>query len=316
MRFFGSDEFLETLGEVRFPGRPTSVMHAEVETEGFRLLGVGRGSRPVKDAPFLDFHSPLTPTKSPSKTVRIGWLPSVERGVLDRRRWQEERASSHLAAAPMVDWTIFSEEAEFIRHVKTSRKNLFQDSRRRMRRLEQDHGPVKMEFAADPGGLLESCIQWKSRQYIASGLPDLFSSEKNVSLFRRLAEKGVLVVSALFSGERLAAVHMGVVHDGRFLYWVPAYDPGLAGYAPGRLLLHFMLDESMKRRHKSFEFLLGDEDYKLHYATHVRLIGHAGTPPVFLPAWRRARAGISSLARGLPPVHRAARTVRNRLVVR
>ena len=122
----------------------------------------------------------------------------------------------------------------------------------------------------------ELCIRWKAAQYLASGYENLFAREACVKLFRRLRERGVLVVASLSAGDRIVAAHLGTLHAQRQTWWVPAYDVELARYSPGRLLLEAALQESQARKHLEFDFLIGDEGYKYLYATHERVIGPVG----------------------------------------
>jgi CelD/BcsL family acetyltransferase involved in cellulose biosynthesis len=39
-----------------------------------------------------------------------------------------------------------------------------------------------------------------------------------------------------------------------------------------------MLEQSHKLKHREFDFSVGAEDYKMMYATHVRILGPVGRP--------------------------------------
>ena len=173
--------------------------------------------------------------------------------------------------------------------MKSRRSNLFADARRRRRRLEERVGPLEFSFEDNRPQVLEACLGWKSDQYVASGFPDAFRTGAHADFFRRLAGAGLLRVASLSAGGRLLATHLGALEAGRFYYWIPAYDPELTFFSPGRLLLDFMLKESQARGGE-FDFLIGDEDYKWHYATHVRVVEPAGRPPLRLRALRGARS--------------------------
>jgi hypothetical protein len=310
LSFFASDAFLEVLAETRFPGRRAAPVVVEVGEERFRLLSVGR-RRIVTRAPFLDYHTPLE--ESSERVDRsLGYIPRADRGAVDASVWREAKTDLPWMAAPLVDWARFPDWAGFQEHAKSARSGIFRDTGRRLRRLEEDVGKLEMLFDADPKGLLDTCIEWKAAQYEDSGLRNAFSDRRNVALFEELARRGKLLVSALLAGGRPAALHLGTIHDGRFNYWLPAFDRRLHQYAPGRALLHHMLEESLRHGHRSFEFLIGDEAYKLDYATHVRLIGAVGRPPALPRAWQQMRPHLASALRRMPAVHSAFRTVKNR----
>jgi hypothetical protein len=311
MSFFGSDAFLEVLADTHFPGRSARPVEVEVGAERFRLLKVGRGKL-VLDCPFLDYHTPVRGSRSRT-AERVDFLPRADRGMISVGGWEKVKDEFPWEAAPLVDWSVFPDWKAFESHAKQVRSGLFRDTRRRMRRLEEHLGKVEMVFEADPKRLLGPCLEWKSAQYVESGLPNLFASARNVALFRELARRERLIVSAIFAGGHPVAIHLGVVSGGQFHYWVPSFDRRLGYYAPGRILLHFMLEESQRRGHDTFEFLIGDEAYKYHYATDVRLVGGVGRPSLPIRAWQQMRPAVASALRRMPAAYGAIRSVRHRL---
>jgi CelD/BcsL family acetyltransferase involved in cellulose biosynthesis len=58
------------------------------------------------------------------------------------------------------------------------------------------------------------------------------------------------------------------------------HDPALKKFSLGRQLLHSMLEEGQRQGHRQFDFSTGDEEYKWLYATHARLLGPIGVPPL------------------------------------
>ena len=309
MSVYSTPAFLETLAELYYPGRAAAVEVCGLGDLAVRLL-VLDGHEVVTRAPYYDFPLPLeAPWTGPVRSLR--YLP---RAVL-RTTTVEDRPAPGPGQhpSPYVAWSRFADHAAFESMVGQRIGNLLPDSRRRQRKLERDLGPVRFTFDDERPEAFDSCVRWKSAQYRETGLPDLFAEPRNVELFRRLRQRGVVVLSSLCAGERLVAAHLGGLADARLAWWVPAYDPVLAGYSPGRLMLHELLRESHARGHREFDFLIGDEAYKYHYATHSRLIGPLGTPPLRDRLLGTLTSKTKAALEGHPALMSAARTMKRHL---
>jgi Acetyltransferase (GNAT) domain len=273
VNIFSSSEFLEVMGEVFFPHGRRSIELRRVEGRVLRLLVVD--GEVVRSAPFYDFPQPLEGV--PSGTLEeLTYFPRTVLRTTELQPFGENLPG--LQPSPYVDWSRFADAAAFEQHLEKSGANLA-DSRRQRRRLEQSLGPVQFTFDDAREEVFSACLSWKSAQYAASGYQDLFAHEANVALFRELRRRKLVVINSLTAGDQLLAAHLGGVHNARFAWWVPAYDPAYAKYSPGRLLLESALDASQARGDLEFDFLLGNERYKFLYATHNRVIGALGEPP-------------------------------------
>jgi hypothetical protein len=298
MNLFTTPAFLETAGHVFHPGRSHRVEVCRVG--GLRLpLLVIDGREVMQRAPFYDFPQPLEgPHDGPLR--ELSYFPrtvvatsTVEARVPEAPGYQP---------SPYVAWSRFPSWADFEAFVGQRIGNLFPDSRRRRKRLARDVGPVRFTFDDERPEVFEACLRWKSAQYVASGLPDLFADRRNVELFRQLRARGVVVVSSLSAGDALLAAHLGGLSDERLYWWVPTYDVEWARYSPGRLLLEDLLQASHARRHAEFDFLIGDEAYKFHYATHSRVIGPVGVPPLGAQLRAEARRRVKRVVEASPRV--------------
>jgi hypothetical protein len=313
VNFFSSDAFLFSVAKVGFPGRPHGLEVVEVDGSRFRLLKVA--NQYVVRWPFLDFFEPLPEPGDAHSS--LSYLPVVSRRVLRAEEWKPEMATEEVQPAPFVDWSCFSSWEEFQKRLRERpgyRPYSPQDTQRRRRKVEREIGSLRFTLHDSSPSVFERCLRWKSGQYVATGLKDLFAERRNVELFRELHSRDLLTVSTLHAGDRLGAVHIGVVFDKRFYSWVPAYDPDLQQYAVGRLLLEELLAYSHRSGHAQFDFIVGGESYKFCYATHVRVVEPAGKPPVTLVAARAAKRRVKSVLVRVPflwqwtePLRRALR---------
>ena len=298
MNFFSSDAFLSSVAKVRFPGRAYAPEVVSVDGLRFRVLKVG--SQYVVRWPFLDFFEPLTGPEEAQAVLR--YLPVVAGRVVRSEDWKPEMATEEVQPAPFVDWSVFGSWEEFLRGLRRRPGYRPQDTQRRRRKIEREVGALRFVVHDPATVVFEKCLRWKSAQYVAARIEDQFADERNVELFRELRRRDLLTVSALYAGERLAAVHIGVICERRFCSWVPAYDSELRQYAPGRLLLEALLAYSHGSGHAQFDFLVGGEPYKFCYATHVRVVEPIGKPPLPLSAARAAKRGMKSVLTRFPGV--------------
>jgi len=74
-------------------------------------------------------------------------------------------------------------------------------------------------------------------------------------------------MQALYFGNRLAAVDLGLSDGHTFHSWIVAYDGELHSYAPGIQLLEGLIDASQDLGYQRIDLGVGTDGYKRHYAT-------------------------------------------------
>jgi hypothetical protein len=302
VNLFTTDDFLDTLGASFFPGRRRAIELRVIEGRVLRLLVID-GKQVIHSAPFYDFPQPLD--VAPAGLIEpLRYFP---RTVICTNQLEPRlEPMPGTWPSPYLRWQRFADFEAFEHHVDHHGARLA-DSRRQRRRLEQALGPLSFQFNDARAAVFDAAVKWKGAQYAASGFTNLFARPACVQLFRELHRRGVVVVNSLSAGSTLLAVHLGAVTDGRFAWWVPTYDPALSKYSPGRLLLEDTLRESHARGHLEFDFLLGDEAYKYHYATDVRVVGALGTPPLLERMAVDARAAVVRTLAARPALDRLVR---------
>jgi CelD/BcsL family acetyltransferase involved in cellulose biosynthesis len=113
-----------------------------------------------------------------------------------------------------------------------------------------------------------------------------------MEFLKTLRERNLLVSSTLRADGRLISVWIGFVHDGTWSGWIFTHDPEFRKYSAGHQLLNCMLEESFRLGHREFDFSDGGHDYKLMYATHCRLLGDIGRPPLTRAAVSFAKSAL------------------------
>jgi CelD/BcsL family acetyltransferase involved in cellulose biosynthesis len=170
--------------------------------------------------------------------------------------------------------------------------------RSRLRRLST-LGEVAFRTVTDPDGVtraLPDLTHIHARRWAGQRTSTIFSSTPAGRAFyaeasRRYARRGLLECSLLELDGRPIAGCLSFVERDTFYYYVPAWEPEFAAYAPSTMLLAHLVERAFARGLRRFDFMLGEEEYKSAWATETRstvrlLIGHGGT---------RGRAGVAAL---------------------
>lgn len=314
MTLFTSDDILISLAAAFLPDHDVRPRTVTVDGVAYRALVDERG-RPHTQVPFLDVLEPMA--GSHADALPVNWLERVEteRLAVDEFEAPTERAEGQApSVAPYTDWSTTGPDFDdFIAVCRKNSSRAFRQIRKRPAAIEKALGADAV-FTHDDRRRehLTTCIEWKRRQYVASGGEDLMALGGE-AFFTDLYERGRLVVSTVTVEERLVAAHLGVLHEGTMYYWVPAYDVDVAKYSPGSLLLEEMLRASHARGDKVFDFLEGFEPYKMFYATHVRVLSEVGTPPISRRAVAAARPHVQRVLDRWPRLNALVERIRPRL---
>jgi CelD/BcsL family acetyltransferase involved in cellulose biosynthesis len=308
VNLYATMDFLDAVAKIYHPGRRCQVEDYALQDRVFRLLTV-EGEGPVIAHPFLDIHEPLVPPPQPRPRKTVRWLPDVHHGTAALEAFDRRLYGGACATAPTTVWQDFPTWDRYLDLLR--KRGVIRDDRRRRRRLEEAVG--RLEFQVDDVGadVLPTTFRWKSTQYRRTTGIDLFAEPRHRAFFHELRARGLLRASTLRGGGRLLAVWLGAVHRQRWYGWIFGFDPNplLVRYSVGRQLLYPMLEESHRAGHVEFDFSVGDEPYKRFFATHVRVVGPLGLPPIRYRLVSSAR----TLLRHLPPIYRAAKAARGLL---
>lgn len=264
-----------------------------VELQPFQLgdrvwqLPVVQGKKPIVLEPFqtafIDFYEAEADQRPTPEMPKVGYLPRACHGMVSVQEWHDQNLAQRYEPSP----TVFLQE---LQGWQMSKRTL-----RSYRKLEKEVGPIRFQFSDPDPEVIATCMRWKSAQYQKTGCADHFSQAAHVRLFQALEQSGLLLVSSLRAGDQLLAVHLGMAAAGRAYWWVPSYDADYSKYAPGKILLELLIEGCLQQNYQEFDFLIGGEDYKWDYATHIRLIGELGVRPLSL---RTQQAALATKAQG------------------
>jgi len=208
------------------------------------VLGAARGSALVFD----NWYGPLT-------------APAPEMRDID--------GSTIIDLAEGADAYFAARKTEFPSH--------FRKTARLQRNADRDHGPVRVELGDPDGRLFDSLRRWKQTQYRESGKLNVFGIDWVQAALDDLrqdegAEFGGLT-AALWFGDRLAAVEFGLLAGEVYHSWFPAYDPELAKYSPGLLLMQGIFMQAAERGIERVDLGAGNAQYKKYYRSYEVPLG-------------------------------------------
>jgi len=185
---------------------------------------------------------------------------------------------------------------------------------RKYRRLEREVGPVRFVDRSEDKGLLEMCLNLKSRQYVRTGVRDIFVTpwmRDLIFALQNTRSDGLTgILSILFAGDKVVSLHFGMRSATVWHWWFPAYDTAYAKYSPGVLLLLKMAETCKETGVTSIDLGQGNAHYKMRLSN--------GSHPLMVGSIERAsaqvvaRTGIHSLRKivresPLGPIWRAGK---------
>ncbi len=150
--------------------------------------------------------------------------------------------------------------------------------------------------------LLEQLFEQHIERWQGTPSPSLFVNEVSKEFFRNvvanLGDLGWLRLSALRLDGALIAAHFGFVHAGRYTWYKPSFDVSLSKFSPGEVLLKRLLEEARNEPVDIFDFTIGDEAFKLRFATETPVVQNFYvTNSSLLHYVVRARQAVKQIAR-------------------
>jgi len=156
----------------------------------------------------------------------------------------------------------------------------------KLRKLERRVGPLRFEFDAVDPGVLTELIYWKSQQYRAAGLVDLFEFKWVSALLHQLlqqrSEEFSGVLTALYAGDHLVAALAGMRTVTVLHPWFPSYSPAFANYSPGSVLLIELIRHAADHGVQRIDLGRGEERYKRRFKTGATLVAQGSVERSFV----------------------------------
>jgi CelD/BcsL family acetyltransferase involved in cellulose biosynthesis len=189
-----------------------------------------------------------------------------------------------------------------------------------VRRVERECGPVRFVPHSGDQAALQQLLTWKSQQYIRTGKQDILALSWTTSILREIHKiqdryfAGML--SLLYAGDRLAAVHFGIRCESLLHSWFPAYDPQMKIYSPGLILLLKLAEQASSLGISTIDLGKGLYEHKQRFMNASVPVASGS---VELPSWLQTRRALRRNARWLAErlhVDQPARTLFHTLIRR
>ncbi|WP_371396474.1 GNAT family N-acetyltransferase [Fretibacter rubidus] len=163
--------------------------------------------------------------------------------------------------------------------------------RRRIRNTESDHGKRRFVYQSNDRDVFNTLMRWKRRKFEETGKYDVLCAKWTLPLLETLWTAGLTDkdaalrcdMHALYFGDRLAAIDLGLSDGPTFHSWIVAYDSELSNLSPGIQLLEGVIDAADNLGYSRIDLGAGIEGYKRYYATE-NLNVHSGFIAVKGPA--------------------------------
>lgn len=187
---------------------------------------------------------------------------------------------------------------------------------RKLRKLERELGPLRVEWDVRDPQVLDRLFEWKALYYARQGTTDRFAHAwirdviANTLAWSEPGFRGLL--SGLWAGDQLLAVHMGLRSETVFHYWFPTYDESYGRYSPGLGLLLELAGRCCDEGIGRLDLGRGDERYKASMASASLPIAEGFVTARSLRGRLYAGyAGVRARVRDWPGVSQAARLTRS-----
>lgn len=194
----------------------------------------------------------------------------------------------------------------------------------KLRKLERDHGEVRIEFNVKDERVLDQLIDWKAGQCRKLKVFNAFSPDWTRRLLEDLLEKDGIdfsgVMCALYVKDKLQAGFF-CLRSNRVLHlWIAAYSPTMARYSPGSQLLVKMIQAAPSHGITRIDLGPGNERFKRSFGTGTITLAEGSIDSRFMTRtarrlWHRSRHWVRSsrLRRPVLPAWRLVRRARDRV---
>jgi CelD/BcsL family acetyltransferase involved in cellulose biosynthesis len=139
------------------------------------------------------------------------------------------------------------------------------------RRLARE-GPLAVDLvpSVEVPAAMGQLMEWHTARFRSRGTPGSFFGRRSAFHQRvaaRYAAAGLLRLSRLRLGPRTVALLYALRAGKRYFYYAAGFDPAMGRFSPGLLLLRATIRLAAEEGMQAFDFLRGDEGYKMPWAT-------------------------------------------------
>jgi CelD/BcsL family acetyltransferase involved in cellulose biosynthesis len=180
---------------------------------------------------------------------------------------------------------------------------LFSQVERKARKLAREVGPLRFEMRTQNPAAFDALLEWKSAQHRRTGVLEVLRVDWVRTVLERLwhtqDDSFSAPLSALYAGDELAAVHLGLSSRRALHVWFPTFDLRFGKYTPGLILFLEMARAAAAAGIERIDLGKGSKRYKQSLRSGNLMLAEGGVDvrPVLLTArrsWHRAKQRMKS----------------------
>jgi len=283
-----------------------AVLRDSGETVGFFPARVSGGAAMPVGAPMCDYQGLVAAPGVSVEARRLVEALGVQR--LDFSHMLADQAAfAPYARGEVTSYVLDVAEgyAAYETQRRTAGSGVLKDIDKRRRKVEREVGPVRFTALADCPNAFATLLDWKRKQYLATGQTVIFDAPWTVELLRDLhGRSGGDFGGALFClhiGDQLAAIQFHLRGARTLHAWIIAHDEAFERYSPGLILFQEILRWMDETPFTSLDLGAGDYRFKLQLANLHRPVAHGfvGRPST-ASLVRGAQYGVRAAAERLP----------------
>jgi CelD/BcsL family acetyltransferase involved in cellulose biosynthesis len=188
---------------------------------------------------------------------------------------ETERNGYDVAVETLIVCPYIEIAGDFETYYQGLGKNLKHDVAKKSRRLaEQGLEPSFEVVTRIDDRVLAELRELNQKRFEAAGHRSFFLREDRFSFLRELAsiftEKQRWLLFLFRVKGKLVAYRLCFAYNGTVYDWNTSYDVEYSQYSLGKILLKPVLEYCFEQGYKVFDFMAGDEDYKLKWTGKTR----------------------------------------------
>ena len=203
------------------------------------------------------------------------WLPLVQEKFYQEWHSNIDKNRNITRKAGTRSFIQFPDENEKQRKQFLAEKwgsKFLKNNRYQLKQLEQKGDLLfKVLDVTETQNFFPLLVELESRSWKAKNRSGLFFLPHIDKIYKNycpeLVAKNQMRISTLFINQRLIAYEIGFTLGKTYGMHNIAYDEDYKKYSPGRLLMSYNLNWTVEMGFECFDFLQGNQDYKLRFAT-------------------------------------------------
>jgi len=227
------------------------------------------------EADLTDYHCPLGPGAATALAMLVGELPSGVQVKLDSL--PEEAAVPMAAALESIGLACSTRQHQvaavltlpesFDDYLARLGKKDRHELRRKRRRFDNELGAATLERRTGP----EAVAEFAELHRRSAGDKGEFMTEATEEFFLALHRHAGGLIDFLLDGSgRPASAVFSFEDEAGFYLYNSAFEPEVSQLSPGNVMLSHLIERSIAKGHRVFDFLKGDETYKFRLGATPR----------------------------------------------